>query len=196
MQGDKFPSVFQMSILRTKLGNVKSWMKMRLEMLDKEPVAIGKLDIRLFKDTVKDEIKKGGEGVDIFHALKTSFKVEKNELFKDDEAFFNAVHAETKWGTFYKILNQFKGKRAPSHMFFDVYRVSFEGMPKLTKKSVDVNNGLFEFDHELIDEESFIIMGRNAMISKDLWIDSFIGARVYDPVNSEWDKIHIDLDLR
>jgi hypothetical protein len=171
-------------------------MKMRLEMLDKEPVAIGKLDIRLFKDTVKDEIKKGGEGVDIFHALKTSFKVEKNELFKDDEAFFNAVHAETKWGTFYKILNQFKGKRAPSHMFFDVYRVSFEGMPKLTKKSVDVNNGLFEFDHELIDEESFIIMGRNAMISKDLWIDSFIGARVYDPVNSEWDKIHIDLDLR
>ena len=148
-------------------------MKLQLE---NRPIAKGKIDIDKFKQLVKTQT--------VFVAIRNSFAMTENNLFDGEEDFFRFIHAEIKWGLFYKLMNNHPEKKS---MELEIYKCRYENMPVIMKDKVDLPNQAFEFKVLEKDGEEYIIVSKGMMLDKDSWLDSFISNRVFDCVHSEWD---------
>lgn len=155
-------------------------MKIKVEKL---PQAIGKIDVK----KLKEELAKG---TDVYPAVEISFSVIENEIYTDEQSFFDVIYAEIDWGTFFRIVD----KSESSEMILEVFPVEYEDLPVLRKDVADGGEREYVFKLDMEDGKDFMIVGKVIMKSPDAWIDTFISRRVYDPIENDWNKTIIDLN--
>ena len=117
-----------------------------------------------------------------------SFKIISNDLFENEEQFFQIAYAEINWGIIFLIMHK---QPEEKKLEIKVFPIKIEGMPVLRKHIVDALNGKVGLKVDTINGNDYIIVGET--LEPDAWLDAFLGGRYYDPINSDWDKTIIDL---
>lgn len=138
-------------------------------------IATGSFRVQIFKEN----LDKG-----VYQASRKAFKAIKNNAFRSETEFFETVYPEIDWATFFTILEKYPDKE---EMILYVYPVKIKNMPTLYKKNYEYGGNL-TFTIGYRDEDDLMVVGQGIMNDMDAWIDAFIGTRVYDPINSEWEN--------